>query len=83
MCFVIQSEAKNLGSIKWVFSRSFLPSVVWMRYNEKRLHEFLFREGVFGKMSSGISGNDRNLHHNRFRNRHHSNRIRNLHRSTC
>ena len=27
---VIQSEAKNLEYIKWVFPRSFLPSVVWM-----------------------------------------------------
>ena len=27
---VLLSEAKNLEYIKWVFSRSFLPSVVWM-----------------------------------------------------
>ena len=26
--FVIQSEAKNLGNIKWMYTRFFLPSVV-------------------------------------------------------
>ena len=30
---VIQSEAKNLDNIKWMYSRFFLPSVVWMTSN--------------------------------------------------
>ena len=34
--FVIQSEAKNLGSIKWVLPRSFVAMLLWMTLSVNR-----------------------------------------------